>query len=159
MASDKKSVSTPDAAPAPDSTAIRSDPTKLSTYSSSEGRPADLEKIFLDPTTTHDLPSADSRKNPTPVDTNTASYPTLNPIAIFSDSLKEFDLAFPLFSTTPYQMVFIKEHLQEAYSEYKYTVTALIKLILCIHTTGIQDIMDLLQSPQSPPALTPKNIN
>ena len=79
-------------------------------------------------------------------------------MVVFTSDLKDFDLDFTLLPTTMSHLEVLKEHLQDTYYEYKVNVTATSKLILVAHSTRLQDIMDLFQSPQSPLTLD-KNIS
>ena len=79
-------------------------------------------------------------------------YPAskLDPMVIFTDSLKDFNLAFPLFTTNLSHLEVLKEHLRDSYSYYKDTITGLSKFMLSPHTTRIESIVELLQPPPFP---------
>ena len=103
-------------------------------------------------TTTPYILSDEPSDNTTIEATYTAPDPTIDPMVVLSVSLKEFNLAFLLFTTTLSQLEVVKDHLQEYYSKYKATAIAQRKLILAAHTTRSQDVMDLLQYPHYPHA-------
>ena len=85
------------------------------------------------PHTPPDLPYYFPSNTTTPVDINTSPYPTLDTIITFLSSFKDFELAFPLFTTTQYHLQVLDEHLLNSFSEYKSTVTASIIVILSTH--------------------------